>query len=256
MRIAILEDDPNQSLLFQRLLSMGGYEFEAFDSIQALMLGLQLNEYALLLLDWRLPDGTGDDVIRMLRSSLRSEMPIIVVTANDDERDVVRALSAGADDYVVKPPRAMTLLARVQAVLRRSRVDTAMPARIGRFAIDVEGRDVTVDGMPIRLTQKEFDLAFHLFASLGRTVSRKQLLEQVWNNEPGSSTRTLDTHISRLRRKLGLEEEAELRLVSVYGFGYRLEKAESTMRRDGRMASAQAAQLSPEVPRHARAAAA
>ncbi|MBE7941289.1 MULTISPECIES: response regulator transcription factor [Ramlibacter] len=237
MRIAILEDDPNQSLLFQRLLGMGGYEFESFDSIQALMLGLQLGDYGLLLLDWRLPDGTGEDVIRMLRGSLRSEMPVIVVTANDDERDVVRALNAGADDYVVKPPRAMALLARVQAVLRRVRGEQGVSSgRIGRFAIDVEGRDITCEGRPVRLTQKEFDLAFHLFAALGRTVSRKQLLEQVWNNEPGSSTRTLDTHISRLRRKLGLESEAELRLVSVYGFGYRLEKAESGARLDRRMA--------------------
>jgi DNA-binding response OmpR family regulator len=137
---------------------------------------------------------------------------------------VVHALRLGADDFIVKPPKALELLARMDALTRRVRNGRAMAIRIGPYEIDPERRSVSIDGRLIALTQKEFDLAVYLFQNVGRLLSRIKLLEEVWGVEADLDTRTVDTHVSRVRRKLLLDESTGWKLLPVYGFGYRLDQ--------------------------------
>jgi DNA-binding response OmpR family regulator len=152
-------------------------------------------------------------------------MPVLFATARDAEEDVVAALTGGADDYVVKPLRRQELLARVDALGRRARAATPHAERLeaGAIVIDLGRRVVTRNGEPVDLTQKDFDLAVFLFRNVGQLVSRGHILESVWGRSADLNTRTVDTHISRLRSKLGLTPEHGWRLSAIYQHGYRLE---------------------------------
>jgi two-component system, OmpR family, KDP operon response regulator KdpE len=155
-------------------------------------------------------------------------VPVVVATARDDDDSVVRALDAGADDYVIKPFRADQLEARIRAVLRRTAggADTSTPITVGDLSVDVRGRRVTYAGRPVDLSPKEFDLLAHLAARAGAVVSRRELLTEVWQLPYGGSDKTVDVHLSWLRRKLG-ESGAEPRLLqTVRGVGVRLSEPE------------------------------
>ena len=180
----------------------------------------------LLLLDWILPDGSGMDVIAAIRASPNARLPVIFLSARDSEDDIVRGLSSDADDYVVKPPKQRVLIARVNAVLRRRAIDTEAGEMLdlAPYSIDAKRRRISIGGKDIALTQREFDLASFLFRRHGRIVSRDALLENVWNLSAAVSTRTVDTHISRLRKKLDLNGENGWRLAAIYQHGYRLEQ--------------------------------
>ena len=175
----------------------------------------------LVLLDLGLPDIDGITLISMIRAT--SRVPIIVITANDDDRALVRALDAGADDYVVKPFGTDQVAARMRAVLRRvGHSEAPEPLRVGELVIDERTRVVTLRGDPVQLSRKQFDLLHILATRAGDVVTRRELLAEVWRDAYGSSERTLDVHISWLRRKLG-ESAAEPRyLLSVRGVGVRL----------------------------------
>ena len=175
----------------------------------------------LVLLDLGLPDIDGITLISMIRAT--SRVPIIVITANDDDRALVRALDAGADDYVVKPFGTDQVAARMRAVLRRvGHSEAPEPLRVGDLVIDERTRVVTLAGDPVQLSRKEFDVLLVLATRAGEVVTRRELLAEVWRDAYGSSERTLDVHLSWLRRKLG-ESAAEPRyLVSVRGVGVRL----------------------------------
>jgi two-component system response regulator RegX3 len=223
MDVAILDDDPYQRQLLTLLVERGGHRVTAFatgSAFAAALLGQQ--SFDLLLLDWLMPETSGEAVLRELRERPGPDLPVIVVTARDAEHDVVGALRLGADDYVVKPPKGMELLARIDAIARRTRIGRVAPLRAGRFEIDVARRAVLLDGREIALTLKEFDLASHLFRYPGTLITRAQLLETVWSVGADVDTRTVDTHASRVRRKLGLDGRAGWTLQSVYGYGYRL----------------------------------
>ena len=223
MNVAILDDDPLQRHLLTMLVESGGHGAIPFATGSALFSALdESRSFDLLLLDWLMPDVSGESVLRELRSRSGLDLPVIVVTARDAEVDVVGALRLGADDYVVKPPKAMELLARIEAIARRARIGRAAPMRAGRFEIDFGRRAVLLDGQEIALTLKEFDLASHLFRNPGTLVTRAQLLESIWSVGADIDTRTVDTHASRVRRKLGLDGRAGWTLQSVYGYGYRL----------------------------------
>ncbi|MEV7075655.1 response regulator transcription factor [Streptomyces sp. NPDC091972] len=174
----------------------------------------------LLLLDLGLPDTDGLDVLRKLRTV--SDMSVVVLTARGDERSVVRGLRLGADDYLVKPVRLKELLARIEAVTRRtaSRRDTSsLPAvRVGDVEVDLDARRVRVAGAPVELTTKEFDVLAVLAARAGTAVSREQLLDEVWGDAYHAVSRSLDVHLTQLRTKLGRPEL----LTTIRGFGYRL----------------------------------
>lgn len=222
MNVAILDDDPYQRQLLSMLVEAGGHQATGFAHGSELLEAASRRAFDLLLLDWVMPEMSGDVVLGELRKRPGLDLPVIVVTARDGEADVVGALRMGADDYIVKPAKGMELLARIEALARRTRIGRGVPIRAGRFEIDTARRAVLLDGKEILLTLKEFDLAAHLFQNPGTLITRARLLEGVWAIGAEVDTRTVDTHASRVRRKLKLDGSTGWTLQSVYGFGYRL----------------------------------
>jgi DNA-binding response OmpR family regulator len=223
MQVAVLDDDFHQLDLLCNAAQALGYTSHRFSTGAALTQALPRATFDLFLVDWELPDMSGLDVLRALRSRHRVQAPVIFVTHRGDERDVVQALSAGADDYVVKPVRSAELKARMLAQLRRIHPQAAQELRHGDFVLQPGSRSVYYLGQPIELKQREFELAQCLFVHLGQLLSRSYLMQTVWGIDADVPTRTLDTHISAVRSKLGLRPERGYRLGAVYGHGYRLE---------------------------------
>jgi DNA-binding response OmpR family regulator len=226
MHIGIVEDDPDQLELLKLRLAESGHGADGFASVAAAIDGFARHRFDLLIVDWMLPDGTGAELLEWARQNLGWEIPILVLTARDDEATVVAALRAGADDYVVKPPKPMELLARVAALGRRSRANAVAVLRLGAFALDTQRQRLSMDGAEVILTQKEFDLSAYLFQNPGKLLSRAHLLDRIWGIHADVDTRTVDIHVSRLRKKLGLDGTRGWKLVPVYGVGYRFERAD------------------------------
>jgi DNA-binding response OmpR family regulator len=225
MRIAILEDDP---ALAQRLVSVlepNDHIVHHFSTGKSLIAQLKRETFDLLILDWNLPDITGVEVLEWAREHLEGRTPVLFVTSRGDEADIVQALDKGADDYVIKPIQAGELLARVNALIRRSFPTQSKDVEtFGDHVFNSKSTSVTIGSEEIVLTPKEFGLALLLFQNLDRALSRAYVLEKVWGRNPDLLTRTLDAHISRIRVKLNLRPEAGYRLLPVYSYGYRLEK--------------------------------
>lgn len=215
LRILLVEDDDRVAAALTTALRRQGFEVHRVATGAA---ALEAPEVDVVLLDLGLPDLDGVEVCREIRR--RSDVPIIAVTARSDERDRVVGLRTGADDYVVKPFGAAELIARIEAVLRRSRRTTAAvpPVRLGDVEIDLTGRLVTRGSEPIALTRKEFDLLALLARSPGAVVTRDRILAEVWHTTWQGSSHTLDVHVGSLRAKLGHAECIE----TVRGVGYRL----------------------------------
>jgi two-component system response regulator RegX3 len=225
-RIAVLEDDPSQAKLLQTWLESQGLVCRVFSEGGEILRAVLRDTYDLVILDWRVPDLSGEEVLRAIRKSVREPVPVLFATAQDREEDIVHALKAGADDYLTKPLRRLEFMARVEALLRRARAFGADGEAVeaGAFRIDPHGRTLYRDEAPIELTQKEFDMALLFFRNVGRLLSRAYLLDTVWGVSAEVSTRTVDTHASQLRVKLGLYPESGWRLSAVYHHGYRLER--------------------------------
>ncbi len=224
--VGLLEDDADMAALVGQWLEQAGYSIRLFRNATEFRRRQGSEAIDLLLLDWMLPDGSGIDVIETIRSSANSRLPVLFLTARDSEDDIVRGLASGGDDYVVKPPKQRELLARVAAVLRRVGADSdaADVIHAAPYSVDFKRRRIGIDGREVELTQREFDLAGFLFRRQGRIVSREALLASVWNLSAAVSTRTVDTHVSRLRRKLELNGDHGWRLAAIYQHGYRLEQ--------------------------------
>ena len=220
--LVLIEDDPAIRTALERALSRRGHAVHAAPTAMA---GLELvtsRSPDVVVLDLGLPDVDGTQVLGMIRGI--SAVPVIVATARDDESEMVRVLDLGADDYVVKPFSAEQLEARLRAVLRRGRTtDDPDPAlTVGGLSIDRSTRVVTLDGRPLDLTRMEFDLLAYLAGRAGRVVSKRQLMAEVWQQPYGGADKTVDVHLSWLRRKLG-ETAAEPRfLLTVRGVGVKL----------------------------------
>jgi DNA-binding response OmpR family regulator len=225
MRIALLEDDLSQADLVRLWLAGAGHTVHMFPRSRELLRTLARESFDIYILDWELPDTPGIEVLGWLRRNIAEPVPVLFATARDAEEDIVAALKGGADDYVVKPLRKQELLARVDALGRRARAATPRAERLeaGDIVIDVGRRVVTRRGEAVDLTQKDFDLAVFLFRNIGQLVSRGHILESVWGRSADLNTRTVDTHVSRLRSKLGLTPEHGWRLAAIYQHGYRLE---------------------------------
>ena len=178
----------------------------------------------LVLLDLMLPDGSGYEVTRELRS--RSSVPIVMLTARGDEADRIVGLELGADDYIVKPFSAREVAARIRAVLRRAQAAPAPsgpegPIEIGAIRLDPARRSVTRDGEEVDLARKEYELLQHLMENAGRVITRDRLLEEVWDMNWFGSTKTLDVHVSAVRKKIGDDPSAPRYLHTVRGVGFR-----------------------------------
>ena len=222
-QLLVVEDDERiRSALIRALRERGHAVSSAGTGLEGLRLAVD-ERPDLVVLDLGLPDLDGQELLRMLRAV--SPVPVIVATARDDDESVVRALDAGADDYVVKPFPAGQLEARIRAVLRRAAgvADAALASvTVGDLVVDPRSRRVTVAGEPVELSPKEFDLLAHLATRAGTVVSKRELLTEVWQLPYGGSDKTVDVHLSWLRRKLG-ESAAEPRLLqTVRGVGVRL----------------------------------
>ncbi len=222
-RVLVVEDDPAIGRLLHRSLTdRGDVVILAATGAAGLSMALQ-EQPEVVLLDLGLPDLSGLEVLTMLRAV--SQVPVIVVTAQDDDHTVVRALDSGADDYLVKPFGSEQLAARIRAVLRRSAQGSSgeSAVRIGDLEIDPASRRVRVDGEQVELSRKEFDLLWLLATRPGEVVTKREMLAGVWGLPFGNGgDRTVDVHLSWLRRKLG-ENAAEPRyLHTVRGVGVRL----------------------------------
>lgn len=219
--IYVVEDDQRIRSSVVRELSDRGHAVRASATA---MDGLrEIVEWApeVVVLDLGLPDVDGREFLRMLRAV--SAVPVVVATARDDEAEIVRVLDAGADDYIVKPYSVDHLEARVRAVLRRSRETATQPIiEIGKLCIDESQRQVTLDGEPLELSRKEFDLLVYLARRVGQVVARRELLAEVWRQPYGGGDKTVDVHVSWLRRKLGESAAAPRYLHTVRGVGLKL----------------------------------
>jgi DNA-binding response OmpR family regulator len=225
MRIGYLEDQQAQAELVISWLEDRGYEvFHAATGAEFLKT-LVDNPVDLLVLDWQLPDMEGVDVLRSIRQQLQIDAPVIFATQRDAEADIVRALECGADDYLVKPLRQAELLARLEALARRAGVGVSADfIELGPIVIDTAAEKVTVNNCAVKLTPKDYKLACCLLGNIGKLLSRDYLLREVWGIDAPINTRTVDVHVSRVRRALNLVPEVGYCVKTVYQHGYRLEK--------------------------------
>ena len=221
--VLLVEDEPSIAEPLAEAIAREGFETKVAGTVaESLALAAQI-EPDLVLLDVMLPDGSGFDVCRELRQ--RSQVPIIMLTARGEEADRVIGLELGADDYVVKPFSAREVVARIRAVLRRTEaspgLDEAKPIEIGELRLDPAKRQATKDGEVLELSRKEFELLQLLMQNAGSVVTREQAFEDVWDTNWFGSTKTLDVHVSGLRRKLGDDSSEPRFLHTVRGVGFR-----------------------------------
>jgi DNA-binding response OmpR family regulator len=221
-RVLLVEDDDAIRTSLSRSLTAAGHVVTPVAAGAEGVAAVARERPEVILLDLGLPDLDGRDVLAMVRSV--SDIPVIVATARDEDASVVKLLDAGADDYVIKPFSSAQIDARIRAVLRRGAADQPGEAvlRLGSLSIDARSREVTVDGAPVDLTRKEFDLLLALSRRAGAVVTKRELLAEVWGLPWGGGDRTVDVHLSWLRRKLGETAAAPRFLHSVRGVGVKL----------------------------------
>ncbi len=225
MKIAVVDDDQDVASLLALWLEEEGYTCISFLDGQAFTRQVSNDQFDAVLLDWMMPEVDGEQVLAWLRGKQNWDTPVIFVTSRTTEDDMVRILNEGADDYITKPVSRRELLARIAAVTRRSNKRSSQDIiEIGPYQIDPQSRSLRVEGEAVKLTDKEFELANYIFNRIGRLLSRNQILASVWGYEADVNTRTVDTHISRIRKKLQLLPENGWRLSSIYHQGYRLER--------------------------------
>lgn len=219
--ITIIEDDASIRTALRDVLSDLGHTVRVAPAAADGLSLVTQDPGDIVVLDLGLPDVDGQQALHMLRAV--SRVPVIVATARDDEAEIVRALDAGADDYIVKPFSGAQLDARIRAILRRARApDVDQRLRVGALVIDPSSRSATLEGIPLDLTRKEFDLLHYLAARSGTVVTRRELLTEVWRQPYGGADRTVDVHLSWLRRKLGESASSPRYLRVVRGVGARL----------------------------------
>jgi two-component system response regulator RegX3 len=225
--ILVIDDDASSRESLAATLSVEGFDVvTAASGDDALTLVLS-TQPSLILLDMQLADSQGLSVFR--RISAVSPVPVIMVTARHDELDAVLALEAGAADHITKPPRPRELTARIRAVLRRvghqpptaeAKADDTTYT-LGPVSVDLALREAVVRGAPVNLSRKEFDLLALLVSESGHVVTRKQCMDQIWRDRTKGDSRTLDTHVKRLRKKIELDPAEPVHVLTVRGIGYR-----------------------------------
>ncbi|MRT01116.1 response regulator [Ralstonia pickettii] len=226
MRIAVLEDDPGFLSLVESVIDRLGHSCVSFRDGMQLFKNLQRDSYDLLVLDWHVPRMSGMEILVWLRQKKEDRTPVAFITSAAFESEIVAALRQGADDYIIKPIGAAVLEARIEAILRRLyREEAESTLELGAFRFDGTRRVAYVRDQEIKLTSKEYELAYKLFSRKGKLLTRDYLVSAIWGESYAGESRTLDTHISQIRLKLGLNPGNGVKLISVYGAGYRLESA-------------------------------
>ncbi|MEV0349466.1 response regulator transcription factor [Nonomuraea sp. NPDC050680] len=222
VQLLLVEDDASVRSALTRALSERGHVVTSAPTAAEGLRQAVEGRPDLVVLDLGLPDLDGSYVLRMLRAV--TSVPVIVATARDSEQEMVRVLDAGADDYVVKPFSASQLNARISAVLRRSQGETSGEdaVRVGGLRMSVKAREASLEGRPLELSPKEFDLLHYLATRAGEVVSKRELLAEVWQIPFGGADKTIDVHIAWLRRKLGETATAPRYLRSIRGSGVKI----------------------------------
>lgn len=227
MKIALLEDDLAFAGTVLEWLRAADFEVDHFKMGVDFLRKFPHTQYDLCIFDWTLPDMEGPDVMVSIKLRVSKLPPIIFFTGRSEEEDVIRVMDAGADDYVVKPASRPLLLARINALLRRTSAQllTESVYEFGPIMLDTKQHIATLAGEEVKLTDKEFDLALYFLKNEGALLSRTHLMNVVWGASSDIETRKVDVHVSHLRTKLKLTPENGWKLTSIYQQGYRLERS-------------------------------
>lgn len=226
MRIAVLDEERGQCELVCQVLKSAGHTCMPFSSGREVAAQMRKDSFDMLLMHWQETDVEPELVLRTAREELPATFPVLFITGRSNEDDIIAGLAGGANDYLIKPVRRGELVARVQALLRRAypTQNAVEQIQFGNYVFESRTGRLTVNGSTIELTHKEFDLALLFFRNIGRPLSRAYILEAVWARDADVPSRTMDTHVSRVRSKLKLRPEHGYRLAPVYSYGYRLEQ--------------------------------
>lgn len=233
--IALLASRASPLHPMRELLSIAGFQCSVFQAGRDLIHNLDHDKYDMLLIDRDLPDISAIDVIRAVRAVRNRDVPIVMFSGESNDDDMVEALDAGADDYVVRPLSARVLLARIAALRRRlagTRLRANMPLRAGPYELNNPGRYATLNGERIPMTPKEFDLAMLMFANAGRILGSQRIENTIWGHDLPPSSRALAGLVSRMRRTLNLCAENGVTVTVVYAQGYRLDILDNAAREE------------------------
>ena len=218
-KILVVDDEARMRKLVKDFLTIKGYQvIEAGDGEEAVEIFFQQKDIALILLDVMMPKMDGWEVLKTIR--LHSKVPIIMLTARGEERDELQGFDLGVDEYISKPFSPKILVARVEAILRRSNHVVGEAMNVGGIEINKAAHQVTIDGKPIELSYKEFELLTYFVENQGIALSREKILNNVWNYDYFGDARTIDTHVKKLRSKLG--EKGDY-IKTIWGMGYKFE---------------------------------
>ena len=225
MKILYLDDDRFLLDLAQHWLGEAGHQVATFETGHGAIEAIHRESFDLAILDRHVPDVPGDEVLRWIRTH-HPRMPVIFATSLDAEEEIARILNLGADDYLIKPLRRVEFLAHVAAVARRAGVTEAHAdaVEVPPYRVDLTQRTVSISGTPVKLTPRQFELAKLLFEKRNELLTRSQIFLQVWGQADATETRTVDTHISRVRQLLELDGRHGWKLAAIYQHGYRLEE--------------------------------
>jgi DNA-binding response OmpR family regulator len=226
MYIGLLEDEPHLAQHVCEILEGAGHTVNVFGNGEDMVRAIGRDTIDLFVLDWRVPRMSGIEVLKHIREVRGLKEPVLFLTSRTDEQDITEALNAGADDYCIKPVRPQEFLARIRAIVRRTNPDHGnedTSRHILGYTFNKLDNTVQFNGQTVTLSEKEFKLALFLFENQDRAVSRERLLQEIWGGLGDALSRSLDVHVSWLRKKLDLAAASQtLRLKPIYGFGYRL----------------------------------
>ena len=219
LKVLVVDDEARMRKLVRDFLTVKGfYVLEAENGEQAVDLFFKQKDIALIILDVMMPKMNGWDVCKTIRQY--SRVPIIMLTARSEERDELQGFQLGVDEYISKPFSPKILVARVEAILRRSNMTVADVTDVGGIRIDTAAHQVTIDGQPVDLSYKEFELLAYFVDNQGIALSREKILNNVWNYDYFGDARTIDTHVKKLRSKMG---EKGNYIKTIWGMGYKFE---------------------------------
>ena len=219
IKILVVDDEARMRKLVKDFLSVKGYKVvEAADGEEAISLFMEQKDIKLILLDVMMPKMDGFETLKLIRQY--SNLPVIMLTARSEERDELQGFNLGVDEYITKPFSPKILVARVEAILRRSGQDREEKLTAGGIVIDKSAHQVSIDDTPIDLSYKEFELLSYFLENKGIALSREKILNHVWNYDYFGDARTIDTHVKKLRAKMGKKGEY---IKTIWGMGYKFD---------------------------------